>query len=132
MLGSNTDSDARASVSPRWRKPEHEHSPPRPRRRRGRRLAVPAFAEDLTVVFKSTGGGKAGSSTAYYSAEKMRTSDGAADTIIEYGPGRIVTIDHKRKEYSEITMAEMEAALAKMSRRRCRSRWPRCRPRCAR
>ncbi len=78
-------------------------------------LAVPAFAEDLTVVFQATGGGKTGSSTAYYSAERMRTTDGAGDTIIEYGPGRIVTIDHKRKEYSEITMAEMEAALAKMS-----------------
>ena len=78
-------------------------------------VAVPAFAEDLTVVFKTTGAGKVGTSTAYYSAERMRTSDGTSDTIIEYGPGRIVTIDHKRKEYSEITMAEMDAALAKMA-----------------
>lgn len=79
-------------------------------------LAAPAFAEDLTVVFKATGGGKVGTSTAYYSAEKMRTtSDGAGDLIVEFGPGRIVTIDHKRKEYSEITMAEMDAALSRMA-----------------
>jgi hypothetical protein len=79
-------------------------------------VAAPALAEDLTVVFKTTSAGKVGTSTAYYSADKMRTtSDGAGDMIVEYGPGRIVTIDHKRKEYSEITMAEMDAALAKMS-----------------
>jgi hypothetical protein len=78
-------------------------------------VAAPVFAEDLTVVFKTTGGGQVSSSTAYYTAENMRTTNAAGDTIIEYGPGRIVTIDHKRKEYSEITMAEMEAALAKMS-----------------
>jgi hypothetical protein len=78
-------------------------------------VAVAASAEDLTVVFKATGGGTVSSSTAYYTAEKMRTTNAAGDTIIEYDPGRIITIDHKRKEYSEITMAEMEAAVAKMS-----------------
>jgi hypothetical protein len=78
-------------------------------------VTVPALAEDLTVVYKTTGGGQASTSTVYYSAEKMRTSGGNTDSIIEYGPGRIVTIDHKRKEYSEITMAEMEAAIAKMN-----------------
>jgi hypothetical protein len=79
-------------------------------------VAAPAFAEDLTVVFKTTGAGKVGTSTAYYSADKMRTtSDGAGDMIIEYGPGRIVSIDHKRKEYSETTIAEMDAALARMA-----------------
>ena len=41
----------------------------------------------------------------------MRTSDAERDTIIEYGPGRITSIDHKKKEYSEITLAEMEAAM---------------------
>jgi hypothetical protein len=41
----------------------------------------------------------------------MRTGDSLSDTIIEYGPGKITTIDHKKKEYSEITLAEMETAL---------------------
>jgi hypothetical protein len=73
--------------------------------------AMPAFAEDLTIVYKTTGPGGAGTSTSYYTAERVRTGDAARDTIIEYGTGRIVTIDHKKKEYSEITIAEMEAAM---------------------
>jgi len=70
-----------------------------------------AIAEDLTLVFKTTGTQGATTATSYYSTEKMRTWDGLSDTIIEYGPGKITTIDHKKKEYSEITLAEMEAAL---------------------
>jgi hypothetical protein len=73
--------------------------------------AVPALAEDLTIVFKSTGSGGGGTSTSYYSSEKMRTGGADSETIIEYAAGKIVTIDHKKKEYSEITLAEMEAAL---------------------
>jgi hypothetical protein len=74
-------------------------------------LAAPALAEDLTVVFKTTANGAAGTTTHYYSSEKMRTGDAASETIMEYGPGKIVSIDHKKKEYSEITLAEMEAAM---------------------
>ena len=73
--------------------------------------ALPVLAEDLTIVYKTTGSAGPGTSTTYFSAEKMRTSDAERDTIIEYGPGRIVSIDHKKKEYSEITLAEMEAAM---------------------
>lgn len=76
--------------------------------------ALPALAEDLTIVYKSTGPGGPGTSTSYYSSEKMRSGDAERDTIIEYGTGRIVTIDHKKKEYSEITAAEMEAAMKAM------------------
>ncbi len=79
-------------------------------------FAVPALAEDLTIVFKSTGGG-GGTSTSYYSSEKMRTGNAENETIIEYGAGKIVSIDHKKKEYSEITLAEMEAALKAASAR---------------
>ena len=74
-----------------------------------------ASAEDLTLVFKTTGTQGATTATSYYSTEKMRTWDGLSDTIIEYGPGKITTIDHKKKEYSEITLAEMEAALKQAS-----------------
>lgn len=73
--------------------------------------SVPALAEDLTILYKTTGPSGAGSSTAYYSSEKMRTADAERETIVEYGPGRIVSIDHQKKEYSEITLAEMEAAM---------------------
>jgi hypothetical protein len=74
-------------------------------------LAVPVLAEDLTIVFKTTSSGKAGTSTSYYSSEKMRTGDADSETIMEYAAGKITTIDHKKKEYSEITLAEMEAAM---------------------
>jgi hypothetical protein len=74
-------------------------------------LAAPVLAEDLTVVFKTTANGAAGTTTHYYSSEKMRTGDATSETIMEYGPGKIVSIDHKKKEYSEITLAEMEAAM---------------------
>jgi len=74
-------------------------------------IAVPARAEDLTIVFKATGSGAAGTSTSYYSSEKMRTGSGDTETIFEYAPGKITSIDHKKKEYSEITLAEMEAAM---------------------
>ncbi len=74
-------------------------------------LSAPALAEDLTLVFKTTGSGGAGTSTSYYSSEKMRTGDATSETIVEYGPGKITSIDHKKKEYSEITLAEMEAAM---------------------
>jgi hypothetical protein len=74
-------------------------------------LVVPTFAEDLTIVFKTTGAGGAGTSTSYYSAEKMRTGDADNETIVEYATGKIIAINHKKKEYSEITLAEMEAAM---------------------
>jgi hypothetical protein len=70
-----------------------------------------ATAEDLTLVFKTTGKQGASTATSYYSSEKMRTGDAENETIVEYGPGKIISIDHKKKEYSEITLAEMEAAM---------------------
>ena len=70
-----------------------------------------AAAEDLTLVFKTTGKQGASTATSYYSTQKMRTGDGENETIVEYGPGKIISIDHKKKEYSEITLAEMEAAM---------------------
>jgi len=73
--------------------------------------AAPVLAEDLTVVFKSTGAGSSGTSTQYYSSERMRTHDGNQDTIFEYATGKIVSIDHKKKQYSETTLAEIEEAM---------------------
>ena len=74
-------------------------------------LAAPALAEDLTVVFKTTGAGGAGTTTQYFSSDKVRMGDADSETIMDYGAGRIVSVDHKKKEYSEITFAEMEAGL---------------------
>jgi hypothetical protein len=73
-------------------------------------LAAPAFTQDLTLVYKETGG-DGGTSSRYFTKEKMRTSDSARDTIIEYASGKITTIDHKKKEYYEVSLAEMEAQM---------------------
>lgn len=73
--------------------------------------AAPALAEDLTIVYRTTGGSGPGTATSYYTPTAMRLSEPDRDTVIEYGPGRIVNVDHKKKEYSEVTLAEMEAAM---------------------
>jgi hypothetical protein len=78
-------------------------------------IALPAFAEDLVVVFKTEGSGGAGTSTQYYSKERMRTTDGQQDTLFEYASGTITNIDHKKKEYSQITLAEVEEAMEAMN-----------------
>jgi hypothetical protein len=72
--------------------------------------AISAAAEDLTIVYRTTGGEGGGTSTSWFSADRMRISDAERDSVFEYGSGRIVSIDHKKKEYSEITLAEIEAA----------------------
>lgn len=74
-------------------------------------LALPVAASDLTIVFKTVTNGKPGSSTEYMTTNKMRMSDGERDTIVDTAAGRITMIDHGRKEYSEVTVAEMEAAM---------------------
>ena len=77
-------------------------------------IAFPVLAEDVVVVFKTDGSGGAGTSTQYYSSERMRTSEGQRDTIFEYASGTITNIDHKKKEYSQITLAQIEEAMEAM------------------
>ena len=97
-------------------------SPPAARRRLRRRLARRSRRgrgpDDRLQDDRGSGPGTA---TSYFSSEKMRTGDAERETIVEYAPGQIVSIDHKKKEYSEITLAEIEAAMkaaqAKMERR---------------
>ena len=74
-------------------------------------IAAPILAEDLTVTFKTTGSGGEGTSSQYYSSERMRSHDGNQDTIFEYASGTFTNIDHGKKEYSEITLAEIEEAM---------------------
>jgi hypothetical protein len=41
----------------------------------------------------------------------MRTSDGKSDMIFEYATGKMISVDHEKKQFSEMTIAEMEAAM---------------------
>ncbi len=77
--------------------------------------AIPAAAEDLTIVSKVTGPkGTAPTSTQYIAAHKIRTSDGRTDTIIDVASGRMIHIDNKKKVYWETTLAEMQAQFAEI------------------
>lgn len=76
-------------------------------------LAVlPAAAEDLTIVFKD---GRGATQTQYFTAGKMRSSGGDHDSIMDFSTGTITAIDHKRKEYSQVTLDQLEAAMKRTS-----------------
>ena len=78
--------------------------------------AVSAGAQDLTIVSKETSSnGPEKTTTQFFTKERVRHNMGDHDTIFEYGAGKITNIDHKKKEYSEITTAEMEAQMQKIS-----------------
>jgi hypothetical protein len=78
-------------------------------------LAAGAAAEDLTIVSRvDLGKGKTTTSTQYLSKDKVRTSDGENDTIVDFGTGRMVFINEKKKEYYETSLQDMAAAMQKM------------------
>ncbi len=70
--------------------------------------AFPALAEDLTIVFKDNTGGPR---TDYFTATKMRNSGPETDTIMDFSTGTITMIDKKKKEYSQVTAEQIEAAM---------------------
>ena len=77
---------------------------------------LPALAagEDLTIVSKVTvNQGAPATSTQYLGAQKIRTTDGENDTIVDVANGMYTVIFHKKKEYYQFTREEMMAAMAK-------------------
>lgn len=79
-------------------------------------IAAAAAAEDVTIVYNITENGQPkGTSTQYVSSEKLRMANPEGDLIIEYASGRLVSIDHKKKEYWETTRDEMTAQIAQMN-----------------
>ena len=78
--------------------------------------ALSLAAQDLTIISKTTMGGRAGTSTQYLSSTQTRTTDGQNDAIIEFKTGRLVFVDHKKKEYSETSMEEMAAYFDSLQR----------------
>jgi hypothetical protein len=73
-----------------------------------------AAAEEMTVISRTTvGGGAPTTSTQYIGTERIRTSDGETDVIMEVGSGRLTVVNHKKKEYYEIDRAQMLAGMQK-------------------
>ena len=80
-------------------------------------LCLSAVAEDLTVVSQVTSNrGKPVTTTQYVATDKMRTSDGRNDTIMDVASGRIIQIDHKKKIYHETSLEEIRAHFAELER----------------
>lgn len=80
-------------------------------------LALCAFsglssAQDLTITYKVTDGG---TSTHYFAKDRIRVNSGRSDTIMEFATGKITTIDHQKKEYSEMTVAEIDETMKNMN-----------------
>ena len=70
--------------------------------------ALPVAAEDLTIVFKTD---KGAVQAQYYTSSKARHNMGDQDSIMDFATGTITTIDNKKKEYSQFTLDQMEAAM---------------------
>lgn len=65
--------------------------------------------QGLTLVFKATGQKGTATETRYFTREQMRTGDGHTDTLLHYASKKMVSINHKKKEYSEFTADQMAA-----------------------
>jgi hypothetical protein len=76
-------------------------------------LAVPSSAAgpgDLTIVSKATSPrGTNRTLTMYLSSDRMRMAGEDRDTIVDLPSGRVTTIDDRRKEYSETSLADLRA-----------------------
>jgi hypothetical protein len=75
-------------------------------------FALPASAEDLTIAFKSSDGS---TTTHYFSKDRVRFNSGRTDTIMEFASGKIITVDHQKKQYSEMTVTEIDEAMKGMA-----------------
>ena len=75
---------------------------------------LPAAAEDLTVVSTVTSGktGKTVTATQYLSADKLRSSDGNFDSITDLSSGKMIHVDHKKKEYWETSLEDLRQQFA--------------------
>jgi hypothetical protein len=81
--------------------------------------ALPAAAEDLTVVAKQTrADAPPTTETSYFTTSKMKVARGEDnDFIVDYATGTMTRIDNKKREYSVVTRQDMEAMAAQMKSR---------------
>ena len=78
--------------------------------------ALPAAADDLTIVSKLTrDGGEPATATSYLSSDhaRMVQPDGG-EAIIDLKTGQITVIDGRKKEYFVVTRQDMDQMKARM------------------
>jgi hypothetical protein len=79
-------------------------------------LALPALADDLTIVSKYTGPmNTAGTSTQYFSSSKFRSGRGETEMIFDVAASTMTVIDNRKKEYWTSTLAEMNSTMTAAS-----------------
>lgn len=81
--------------------------------------AVPAAAEDLTIVSKRTHDGKpAETTTSYLASDHIRMAQAEGqEFIMELKTGQMTVLDGKKKTYYVVTREDMETLKAKMTER---------------
>ncbi len=72
-------------------------------------FALPAGAEDLTIISKTRFGEKAGAQTVYLTPVRMKTAGGGGDSIVEFENGRMTFLDEAKKTYFVTSVEEMAA-----------------------
>jgi hypothetical protein len=77
---------------------------------------LPALAQDLTVVSRVTFGSSESKSTQYMTSEWSRTTGDQNDQIVHFPTGKMIFMDHKKKEYYETSLEEMSAYLDRLTR----------------
>lgn len=78
-------------------------------------FTLPTFAEDLTIVFKVTTKDGVSTATQYMGSDRWKTSDAATDMMMEFQTRKMTVADHKKKEYWEATLDELNAQMQQMS-----------------
>jgi hypothetical protein len=78
-------------------------------------LAVPAAAEDLTIVTNVTGPQGTESRTQYYTDTRFRTASADGDMIFDTRTGAMTFVDTRKKQYWQTTQDEMNAAFEALS-----------------
>lgn len=81
-------------------------------------LFLPALllAEDVTVHSTVTVGKDTTHSTQVVTEERVRAADGVTESIFEIASGKMTFIDHKKEEFYETSLEEMEAQFAEIDR----------------
>jgi Domain of unknown function (DUF4412) len=78
-------------------------------------IAMPAAADELTMVSKMTRDGASSTATSYLSSDRARTvQPGGQEAIIDFKTGQITSIDNNKREYFVITRQDMEQMKARL------------------
>jgi hypothetical protein len=79
-------------------------------------LAVPAAAQELTIVAKvSRDGGAPSTTTSYLGADHIRFGTGDTDVIADLKSGDMTMIDNKKRTYFVVTRQDIEQVQARVS-----------------